>query len=161
MKNEEWIALLRGVPEDVHPALVLQLLNGTEVCLDTVVEYLPQYFAFRGRMGGTTDEGRAFFIPWQQILFIRWEGLHKLAEIQRLCGVTVTATSSFLENEALGISTSPPPAPTPQDSVPAQVIETSTATPNPNALMDTKSILEKIRAMRAGTTQPAPRPRGK
>jgi len=156
MNNEEWIALYKTIPEDIIPAMVIQLVNGTDICLDTIIHYQPQYLVARGRLGGTTDESRGFFIPYDQMIMLRWEKLVKLRDMQEVAGLERTAKLSILEAEADARDN--PPEATPTAPVPAATPAAEQAAP---AGMDTKTILEKIRAMRSAGSPGGPKPGGK
>src|SRR5262249_50500543 len=71
MTNQEWIDMLKVIPEEDQNTLVVVLQNGAEVNIDTFIRFESNYVIIRGRVGGTTDEGRAFFIPYDQMLYFR------------------------------------------------------------------------------------------
>src|SRR5262245_8464673 len=82
MTNQEWIEMLRVIPADDQNQLVLVLQNGCEVSIDTLYRFEPNFLVTRGRVGGTTDEGRGFFIPYDQMLYFRIERVTNLAELK-------------------------------------------------------------------------------
>lgn len=82
MTNADWIEMLRVIPEEDQNQLVLVLQNGCEVSIDTLYRHEPNFLVARGRVGGTTDEGRAFFIPYDQMLYFRIERITNLAELK-------------------------------------------------------------------------------
>ena len=157
MKNEQWVSLFQSFPELTHPQLVVQLQTGVEICIDSIVLLTPYMIVIRGRLGGTTDEGRGYFIPYEQLAALRWEKALKLADLQRLLNIEVTATASSLDDEAdarENAARNPEPLAPSDTAGEAGDSATITAAPNPN---DTKSILEKIRAMRASGGPPNPK----
>jgi hypothetical protein len=66
----------------------LVLRNQYAVSVDVVVRFEPMYIVIRGREGGSTDEGRAFFVPYEEIAYVRLERVVKLGELKRMYGET-------------------------------------------------------------------------
>jgi hypothetical protein len=71
MQNGAWVELLRLVPENLHHNLLIVTADGSEVCVSNIVRMEPEYLLVRGRVGGTSDVGLAFFIPYDRIVFVR------------------------------------------------------------------------------------------
>jgi hypothetical protein len=67
MDNPAWIALLRRIPPAQHDNLMIVTSIGTEVTVQTLMRFEDDYLVLRGRMSGTTDAGRIFFLPYDQI----------------------------------------------------------------------------------------------
>ena len=146
MTNEEWIDMFRVIPEEEQNSIVLVLRNGAELSVDTLFRFEVNFLVMRGRVNGTTDEGRAFFIPYDQMVYYRIERITNLAKLR-----------DFLEgrsgNEAPRapvkvelpepVHLAPPPAvPTiPTAPIPSTPITDATATRN--------ALLDRIRAARA------------
>jgi hypothetical protein len=145
MTNQDWIEMLKVFPQEEHNTLVIVLQNGAEVNVDTLFRFEPNFLVMRGRVGGNVDEGRGFFIPYNQMLYFRIERVTNIAELR-----DIMDGSSFRRNmpeEETFPTAEPelPVAPVPVEG-PAAVTD---ATANRNAL------LARIRAAR--TTQLAPR----
>ncbi len=138
MTNKEWIDMLRSVPEENQNTIVVVLQNGCEINVDTFFRFEGNYVIMRGRVGGTTDEGRAFFVPYSQMLYFRIERVTNLAELREMLGGTIGALPATIE-PVLPI--------VPVAAIPANAPVTE-ATASRNALLD------RIRAARA--TQAAP-----
>jgi hypothetical protein len=47
--------------------LAFKTLGGTEVALQTILRIDHEFFVMKGRLAGTQDAGRVFFIPYNQI----------------------------------------------------------------------------------------------
>jgi hypothetical protein len=86
MTAEEWSDVIRLIPEAEHGKLVIVLQNGTELCVDTIIRYESQFLVLRGRQGGTVEEARAFFVPYDQMLCLRLDRIVKVEEIQEFFG---------------------------------------------------------------------------
>jgi hypothetical protein len=70
MRKEDCQDVFRRIPEGTHSQVNLALRNGCLLSIDTVVRFEPHYMVFRGREGGSTEEGRAFFVPYDESCYI-------------------------------------------------------------------------------------------
>lgn len=77
-------------PEDLSKT-VLSLRFGAAVTIDAVARRETDYLVIRGRENGTTDEGRAFFVPYEDILYIKIDRVLKVEELKRMYGEKVAA----------------------------------------------------------------------
>ncbi len=166
MQKEDWIELFKLIPEHYHSKLVLNLTSGADVCVDTLLRFEREFLVFRGRFGGSTDEGRGFFVPYQNIVCCRIETTVRGSEMLEMFGVTPSeqqrkAMDGGMLEESTSISSSTtlampaealggtmPPAPGPSNA-PATLVDGATAKHN---------LLEKIRqaklAASANTAKP-------
>lgn len=144
MRREECVELFKLVPEVYHPQMNLVLRNQFVLSVEVVVRFEQTYIAFRGREGGTTDEGRAFFVPYEEIAYVRLERVVRLGEFKQMYGETgyIDAEDRLSAGEQKDPSDTaktaadaqtPPPAGLPQD--PASIAK--------------QNLLERIRATRA------------
>jgi hypothetical protein len=137
MKNEEWIELFRRIPSDQHSTLILVCQTGSEIALEAIFRTEPTFLVLRGRTAGTTDEGRLFFLPYNQITYLRIERIVSEREVPGLLGE------------------SPPPEAPPAEA--AQAAETTPPADDPSAVAK-NNLLAKIRAARAAVSvQPPPK----
>lgn len=132
MINQEWIDMFRVIPEENQNTIVIVLQNGAEINVDVMFRFEPNFMVIRGRVGGQTEEGRAFFIPYDQMLYFRIERVTNIAELR-----------DIMDGSALRKAI--PPVETPEEPLlPSAAIPGVTdATANRNALLD------RIRAARA------------
>jgi hypothetical protein len=86
VRREECVELFKRIPETSHAQVNLVLRNQFTLAVDVVARFEPTYIAFRGREGGTTDEGRAFFVPYEEIAYVRLERVVRLGELKRMYG---------------------------------------------------------------------------
>ena len=101
---------------------------------------------FRGRESGTNDEGRAFFVPYAEIVYVRLEKIVSIAELTAMYGPPDQPISED-ENNPFGdmnVTETPKPSSTMAESSPQMTDPGSIAKQN---------LLERIRAARtaAGT----------
>src|SRR5262245_57782428 len=139
MTNEEWIDMLRVIPPEQQNELVLVLRNLSEISVDAFFRFEPTFLVLRGRVAGTIEEGRAFFVPYDQMVYVRIERVVNLSELQDLFDGLPSRCAAPVPDAQ---------APTPGDAAPAP--------PAPAAAEPVTShtaLLERIRAARA-TQQP-------
>jgi len=134
MQSGEWIDMLRVLPVEQHNTIVLVLKNRAEIAVDTLYRFDTNFLVLRGRVGGTTDEGRAFFIPYDQMVYYRIERVVKLEELQ----------SFFDAQPERALATPSDPVAPAQPQAPAA----PTAQP-PDANSTRNALLDRIRAARA------------
>jgi hypothetical protein len=92
MTNLQWIALLQQFPSHMVNQLVLLMITGQELVVESFIRFEPEYLVMRGRFGGNTDEGRGFFLPYSQLVTVRIERTVTINEIQDIFNST-TAVS--------------------------------------------------------------------
>src|SRR5262245_52116590 len=135
MIAEDWIDVLSLIPEAEHGKLVIVLQNGTELCVDTIIRFETQFVVLRGRQGGTVEESRAFFVPYDQMLCLRLDRIVKVEEIQEFFG---TPSASLM--------------PTPSREAPVMPASNSpTPTVPTDPAIASRLLLERIRQMRASS----------
>jgi hypothetical protein len=133
MQSNEWVGMLRLVPEAERTKLIIVLVNGTELCVDTIVRYEDTFVVMRGRVGGQVEEARGFFVPYDQMLYLRLDRVMKVEELEAFFSSPPTADQM-------------PSAP---EKVPvAPVIENAVPVPTDPATAS-RLLVERIRAARA------------
>lgn len=81
MTSTDWIDLLRMIPINQHKQLMIVTRAGLELNIELILRVDPEYLVFRGRMTGSTDEGRGFFFPFDEILCIY---LNRTVQVQEM-----------------------------------------------------------------------------
>lgn len=145
MRKEDCQELFKRIPESMHPQVNLTLRNGFVLSVEAIARFEPEYLVFRGREGGTSDEGRAFFVPYEEICYVRIERVMRLGELKKMYGETgYVDAEDRLSGEASvaepGKPAEPQPATTPP---PVGIVATDPAS------IAKKNLLERIRAARA------------
>ena len=141
MSNEEWVVMLQLIPTAQHNQLVLVLKSGTELSVDLIFRYEPTFLVMRGRVSGNVDEGRAFFIPYDQMLYLRLERIVKLEELAALFGETLAARVSPLDASA-------------EPAASATIVQPTAGPAVDPATIARNALLDRIRAARASTGGP-------
>ncbi|HEY1859519.1 MAG TPA: hypothetical protein VGG61_04150 [Gemmataceae bacterium] len=67
MQNTAWMALWRRLPPDQHDNLVVSTVAGTEILIQNVLRIETDFVVVRGRLAGSSETGRVYFIPYSQI----------------------------------------------------------------------------------------------
>jgi hypothetical protein len=143
MTRDDLLDVLDKVPSDDLSKTVLILRGVASITLDAVVRREDDYIVVRGREGGTNDEGRAFFVPYQDVLFVKIDRVMKVEELKRMYGEKVEVPSDIPGEKAADAK--------------AADAKAVTATPPPAAPMDPAAIakqnlLARIRAARSIAT---------
>jgi hypothetical protein len=136
MLNEEWIEMFRVLPPEIHNQIVVVLQNGSELSIDTFFRFEPKFLVARGRVAGTTDENRAFFVPYNQMLYYRIERIMKLEELEE---IFLNRSETPPETELM---------PVPAVAAVAAITNGVASAVDPTATRN--ALLERIRAARAG-----------
>jgi len=135
MHNAAWVKLLQHIPLSEQAKLMLVTASGTEISIQCLLRIDPECLAFKGRLAGSQDAGRVFFIPYVNIDYFGFQQPLKESEFHELF--------SNLEIPVAGSPAVPPatpaePEPTAANEVPAPSLR------NPLAIKS--SVLEKFRA---------------
>ena len=143
MRRDDLCAILDMMPPHDLTKVVLVLRFNTAITLDSVLRKETEYLVVRGREAGTNDEGRAFFVPFDDVLCVKLDRVVKASEVKRLYGETAVEETDLT-------------APKPAEG--AAKVDTGD-TPAPAALMDPAAIakqnlLARIRAARTGSKLP-------
>jgi hypothetical protein len=152
MHNAAWVKLLRHIPETEHSKLMLVTTGGTEIAVQCLLRIDAECLALRGRMAGSTDGGRVFFVPYSHIDYfgfqqpLRESEFHDLFGKLELSGATSAAVTPSALPEPLPAAAEPlSPTPTP---LPGS--KPGTGSRNPLSIKST--VLEKFRSR--STTSP-------
>jgi hypothetical protein len=138
MHDAAWVKLLRHIPANEHANLLLVTASGREIAIQSLLRIDPQCLALRGRLAGSTDAGRIFFVPYSHIDYFGFQQPLKEAEFHELFG----SLDSLPANEP---TVAPPaPASTPETAEPAPSASANPLQRSPQAIKSV--VLEKFRA---------------
>ena len=147
MRQEDLLDIIgRMGPGDIT-STVLAMKDGRAVTIDAVIRPEATYVVVRGRESGTTDEGRAFFIPYDEVRFVKLDKSVRPNQVRRMYGEKVELD----REEAHEASFSEAPAAHDVDVTPAP-----SAQPLDPAAIAKQNLLDRIRAARtsAGGVKP-------
>lgn len=159
MRRDECVELFKRIPEAYHPQVNLVLRNQFVLSVDVVVRFEPTYIAFRGREGGTTDEGRAFFVPYEEIAYVRLERVVRVGELKQMYGETGYVDAEDRLAAADGKQTADAAKGAIDTQTPAPVVTPAPVMGTDPASIAKQNLLDRIRATRAsvaGTTGKLP-----
>jgi hypothetical protein len=88
MRREDCVDMFKRVPELSHAYMNVVMKNQSVLTVDVMVRFEPMYLVMKGREGGTTDENRAFFVPYEEISYLRLERPVKISELKAMYGET-------------------------------------------------------------------------
>ncbi len=80
-------------PEDLNRT-VLVLRHNAAVTIDQIARREDNYLVVRGRENGTTDEGRALFVPYEEVLYVKVDRITRVEELKRMYGEKVVVPES-------------------------------------------------------------------
>ena len=156
MRREYCVEMFAKIPEGMHPQVNLILRNGFCLAVSTVARYEDTYVVFSGREGGTSDEGRGFFVPYDEISYVRIERAVRVGELKRMFGemgyedmedrLDAMTQAAQKESDAAAVAVTPAPLP---------VANGTPIMASDPAAIARQNLLDRIRAARAnvaGTT---------
>ncbi len=149
MHDAAWVKLLRHIPVHEHSNLMLVTTTGTEIAIQALLRIDPECLALRGRLAGSTDAGRVFFVPYAHIDYFGFQQPLKETEFHELFG-----------NLELLSAAESPTAPSVSSSVApnsAEPAPTSASLPRSPAAIKSM-VLEKFRARSASNSGTQTRP---
>lgn len=154
MRREDCVDLFKKIPERDHAQVNLIFRGQGMITVDIVVRFEPAYVVLRGREQGSTDEGRAFFVPYEEIAYLRIERAVKLSELKTMFGETGHVDTEDILGQQVEAATRQ------REASKSAPVDSRTPSPASMAPQDPASIakqnlLDRIRAARAnvaGTT---------
>jgi hypothetical protein len=170
MENPEWIELFSLFPPIQHDKLMIQMTNGIEIAITSLLRLEGPYAVVRGRVAGTSDAGRVFFVPFDRISYLCFQKEVKEAAVLALFGQSPPAAPATpatpgadpaAEPAPTDGAAPPTPAETPPDPppepVPAAAAAEADKPPRPQTPelgVDRNQLLERIRARAANQRRP-------
>ena len=122
MQASSWAALLRQIPPEQHDQLMVVTGSGVEIALNNILRVGAEFVAIKGRLAGSQDAGRVFFLPYSNIDYFGFQKEVKESEFEALFGTllgpasgatpaaaTAGAAEKPVESAAPVPATPPPP----------------------------------------------------
>jgi hypothetical protein len=140
MRREDIQAMFKRIPEVDHTKVCVVLAGGQVINVELLFRMDDHLLTLRGREAGSNDEGRAFFLPYDQISYLKLEKMVRVSELE----------------DIFGTGPKKPPAPPP-----AEAPKSLTATPPPAASLGgdpagiaRQNLLARIQAARTAAGAP-------
>jgi hypothetical protein len=146
MQGDDWIALFRRIPLNLHDGLILGLTTGAEVVIQKFVKLEQHYVILRGRMAGTQDNGRVVVLPYGNIVTVNVARRLLEPEIEAIFGKD---TQQFAASVPLSVAVAAADTAgndTPLDTADAADDATPGAAPAKPAMPSKTALLAKLRA---------------
>jgi hypothetical protein len=86
MQSAAWKAIFNRIPREHHEILMVVTSIGIEINVKSIQLLEPDYVVIRGRLGGTTDAGRVFFVPYDQINYLTFNKEIKEEQVAEMLG---------------------------------------------------------------------------
>jgi hypothetical protein len=118
MIGADWLTLLRKIPPDLHDAVALMLVDGTELIVQQVFRIDREYIVMKSRLSGTTDGTRITVVPYSQIVFASLMKPIPEADVIQLFGKGVASAAPVVRPVIAETET-----PVPDDDRPSTVSE--------------------------------------
>ncbi len=135
MQSSAWAALLRHMPNEIHHNLMVVTRGGTEIAIQAMLRIDHEWVAIKGRLAGTQEAGRVFFVAYDQIDYFGFQQPTTDREFQELFGNLVMPEPMAVTPAA--------PRPAPEDTVFAAARAAAYATTEPEAESEEEEPQEK------------------
>src|SRR5262245_2578993 len=89
MHSSAWVALLKHIPPEHHNRLMLVTSCGIEITVQCFLRIEREFVALRGRLAGSQEAGRVFFVPFAKIDYFGFMQEIKESEFHDLFGTLV------------------------------------------------------------------------
>jgi hypothetical protein len=86
MTSDMWAWLFRRVPAEQHNQLMLMTGSGTEIAVQALLRIETDFIAIKGRLSGSQDAGRIYFIPYTNIDYFGMQRDVKETEFDAIFG---------------------------------------------------------------------------
>jgi hypothetical protein len=125
MQSVAWKAIFNRIPREHHEILMVVTSIGIEINVKSIQLLEPDYVVIRGRLGGTTDAGRVFFVPYDQINYLTFNKEIKEEQVAEMLGTEAPPPRAAIpdgesllqaaaEAAAAAVKEEPAPPPTPE-----------------------------------------------
>jgi hypothetical protein len=162
MQAAVWMELLARIPERQRNQLVVMTTARVEITVQELVRMDEEYVAVRGRLAGSSDTGRLFFVPYDQIAYASIQKAVSDQEITEIFGTAPpapaapAAAADQLQSEP---EAEEPPPPEPEPIPEAEGLR-GVANLTPTVMPNRTELLERIRMRsKAGKGEPPGLPR--
>jgi hypothetical protein len=112
MIRDDVLDLLGRINPENLTKTVLTMRGNSAVTLDAVIVRSDSYMVVRGREAGTNDEGRIFYLSYEDILYVKIDRILKIEDVLQMYGQKEAVVVAPTETPAATTvtETTPPPA---------------------------------------------------
>jgi len=162
MQARAWTAFLRRIPPEQHDSLMLMTTIGMEISIQNVVCMEEEHLVLRGRLAGTTDMGRVFIIPYDQVNYLGFQREMNDTQIREIFGESCLLPTHPSAEEAARQAQADGALPSSESSVsPADSSAQPDESGSPEARLPIPAkaaLLERLRARSRAAAQASPPP---
>jgi hypothetical protein len=153
MQNDMWAWLLRCVPVEQYNQLMIVTASGTEIAVQTLLRVEADFIAIKGRLAGSQDAGRVFFIPYANIEYFGFQRDVRETEFDAMFGIgPLSVPVSAAAPEAAAVAAAPSAPPAPALPPPATEVPVAPSVSQKTPLPLKSEVLERFRSRIAGST---------
>jgi hypothetical protein len=105
-----WAAVLRHIPAEQHNLFTVVTTGGVEISLASILRVEDEFAVVKGRLSGSQDAGRVFFVPYKNFEYFGYTAPVKDEDYLALFGTFVVPQPAPPEPE---VPVMPPPSPYP------------------------------------------------
>jgi hypothetical protein len=87
MQHNVWMSVFRRIAPEYHDTIMIVTTEGTEIAVQNLLRIEDDLAVIRGRISGSSDAGRVFFIPYSQINFAGFQKPLKEEELNAILGM--------------------------------------------------------------------------
>ena len=97
MDNLAWVAILRHIPADKLAGFTIILTGNIEITLQSLLRFDHEFVVVKGRLSGSQDAGRVFFVPYCHIINLGTMYPVKDEEYEAIFGdLTIPTSPTFI-----------------------------------------------------------------
>lgn len=87
MHGASWANVFQLIPTEKYDKLVMTTHNNTEIHIQGILYSTREFLIVRGRLAASTDAGRVFFIPFDQVHYLAFREPISEADTYALLGL--------------------------------------------------------------------------
>jgi hypothetical protein len=151
MRSCVWTVLLRCIPPEHHNILMLVTTGGTEIALQNIMRLDDEMIVIKGRLSGSQDMGRLYFVPLDNIDYFGFNRIVKDEEFTAMFGdfqappetpAAAPPAPQVVVQPSPSHHDTPPPEPEPQADTPPEPSSAPLKAPLPIK----SAVLERFRS---------------
>lgn len=143
MQAEAWIRLIKRIPPIHQDNLVIVTKFGREISIQAIARLDDDFILVRGRLAGTTDENRAYWVPFEEIGYLGFQRPVSEALLAFIYGEgpepEVIREVEMKVDEAAPVESLPATAPEPE------MVQLPSKSQAPERMPDKAALLKRIR----------------
>jgi hypothetical protein len=151
MQNDMWAWLLSRVPVEQYNQLMIVTGTGIEIAVQTLLRVESDFVAIKGRLAGSQDSGRVFFIPYSNIEYFGFQRDVRETEFDAMFG-TGSLGAAVAAIAPPAVVAAPPIAPAVVPPPPEVEVPASTSVSQKTPLPVKSEVLERFRSRVPGAS---------